>query len=537
MPQARDGQRRYQRLIFVVLLLLGGCASIQPPPRHPEAIATSHPLATQAALRALEQGGNAYDAAIAATAVLSVVEPYDAGLGGGALWLLQDDQGKSIVIDAREMAPQSLSAKPSTNVDTIAIPGVPAALTYVGRDYAERPLEADLADAIRLARGGFIVDEPYRQMVSARLNALRANPAAAAVFLRNGQVPAVGTLIRQPALAQTLTAMAKSAGDAFYRGATGRALLEDLQHAGAHWNADTLDTYRITTEEPLRVPYAGETLLTTPSPSTGGLRLAQMFGMLTQSPLPPADVIARTHHLVEIMRRADIGPAPWLNAMRLRQLTPSLLATTRLQHQISSIDPLRASASGTQIRLPADQSTTLVIVDSRGNRAVVSLTLGRPFGAGILSAKTGVLLNDALNDASPLPKAGLRAGARPLTSMTPVILNTVRRDLLIGANAGNDSPAVLFRLIAAVMDGTPLKTAVAAPRYSQDAPGNRLIYEPEAFDREQLFQLQALGHHTQPSAGPLGNVQAVESTNTPTSAVTAVSDSRGSGQAIVHHPG
>lgn len=537
MRRARDGQRRNPRLIFAALLLLGGCASIQPPPQHPEAIATSHPLATQAALRALEQGGNAYDAAIAATAVLSVVEPYDAGLGGGAFWLIQDDQGKSIVVDARETTPTVLNAKPATNADAIAIPGVPAALAYINRDYAERPLEADLTDAIRLARGGFIVDDRYRQMASARLDALRADPAAAAVFLKNGQVPPAGTLIRQPALAQTLTLMAKSAGDGFYGGATGHALLKDLQQAGAHWNADRLGTYRIATAPPLRIPYGEATLLTAPSPSTGGLRLAQMFGMLSLSPSPASDAIARTHHLVEIMRRADIAPVSRLNEGRLRQLTPTLLATPRLQHQVNSIDPLRASAATTQTSLPDDQSTTIVIVDSRGNRVVVSLTLGRPFGAAILSAKTGVLLNDALHDASPSPEAPLQAGVRPLSSMTPVIVDSPQRTLLIGANAGRASPAILFRLIAAVLDGTPLKTAVAAPRYRQDNVRDRLIYEPDAFDREQIFQLQALGHHPQPSTAPLGNVQVIESATTPTPAVSAASDNRGIGQAIVHHPG
>ncbi|WP_097459163.1 gamma-glutamyltransferase [Mangrovitalea sediminis] len=537
MHRARDGRRRYRHLIIAALLLLGGCASIQPPPPQPEAIATPHPLATQAALRALEQGGNAYDAAIAASAVLSVVAPYHAGLGGGAFWLIQDDQGKSVVIDAREAAPGTLKSPVTTSAAAAAIPGLPAALTYVGRYYAERPLEADLADAIRLARSGFIVDARYQRMAAASLTRLSTNPAAARVFLKNGQVPPQGTLIRQPALARTLQALARGGDDNFYRGGIGHALLQDANRAGAQWTPEALSRYRISEQLPLRFHYHGTTFLTVPSPSTGGIQLARMFGILRFSPIPRSDNIGRIHHLAEVMRRAELPAIPAMNDSTLKNAFPQLLTTERLRASAGTIDPLQATPSTHLAQLlPNDASEQVSIIDKRGNRVSVSLTLGRPFGSGLLSPQTGILLNDALNDAHPSAAMPLPAGSRPLSSMTPLIADLPNGALVAGAAAGRNSPAILFTVITDFLDGHSAQAAIKAPRYVQRSSPDRLDYERRAFDREQLFQLQALGHRPQVAAGPLGNVQWVDTLIAPQPAVDAQSDERGIGQAIVHQP-
>lgn len=178
-------------------VLMVSCASNQPT-FNKAAIATSHPLATQAGFRALDQGGNAFDAAVAASAVLSVVTPYGAGLGGGSFWLLKSRGGAATIIDAREVTPQSLyqnkhpnnrHTTPTLFADSplsAAVPGQPAALVHISKKYGIRPLAANLADAVHIATQGFRANKQYRYYASERLNILKQQ--ASSPFLHQGNI-------------------------------------------------------------------------------------------------------------------------------------------------------------------------------------------------------------------------------------------------------------------------------------------------------------------------------------------------------------
>ena len=257
-----------RKMLIMVLLCyrsvaLSMSAATQRPPA--AAIASAHPLATQAGFEILAAGGNAFDAAIAVTAVLAVVEPYSSGIGGGGFWLLyRASDGKRVMIDGRERAPLKAHRNlyigkdgkvvPGLSINgplSAGIPGEPAALVHLAKRYGRLPLARSLAPAIRIAREGFRVDEYYRRMARFRLEALRRSPEAARILLMKGDVPPLGYLIRQPELANTLVALARHGHRGFYSGPVAKALVRAVQKAGGIWTLKDLAAYRVVERKPI----------------------------------------------------------------------------------------------------------------------------------------------------------------------------------------------------------------------------------------------------------------------------------------------
>jgi len=220
MDRQRKTARRINVVIFTLFMLGLGSALAATPPQ--AGIATAHPQATQIGLEILTQGGNAFDAAVAVTAMLAVVEPTGSGLGGGGFWLLhRASDSFETLLDGRETAPQAAQRDMYLGPDgevvkglsidgplAAGIPGIPAGMVHLAERYGRLPLAHSLAPAIQRAREGFAVSKHYRRMATFRLAALRASPAAAAIFLLDNEVPPIGHPIRQPALADTLEALA-----------------------------------------------------------------------------------------------------------------------------------------------------------------------------------------------------------------------------------------------------------------------------------------------------------------------------------------
>jgi gamma-glutamyltranspeptidase/glutathione hydrolase len=281
------------------------------------AIASAHPLATRAGEEILAAGGNAFDAAVAMSAALGVVEPYSSGLGGGGFWLLHRARdGMEVVVDGRETAPLRATAtmyldangKPVPDATLIgakaaAIPGTPAALTWIAARYGRLPMRHTLAPAIRYAREGFLVDARYLEMASSRESLLERDPAAAAIFLANGGRPTPGFRLRQPALAGTIEAIANRGRGGFYDGPVASELVRAVQAAGGIWTLEDLRRYRIEERAPQKIRYFDATITTAPLPSAAGLTLAQALNILRHVPLTSADAPERAHLMVEALRR------------------------------------------------------------------------------------------------------------------------------------------------------------------------------------------------------------------------------------------
>ena len=309
----------YKTLLACLLLTCTLATQAAAPKPQQAAVATAHPAATVAGLETLAHGGNAFDAAVAIAAALAVAEPYGSGLGGGGFFLLRQAGEKPAYrfVDARERAPLAAGPDLYRRNGTVqrelslngplaaAIPGLPAALAHLAERYGKLPLNDSLTPAIRLARDGVGIDRVYRERAEWRLQALQQDPASAAIFLDQGQIPPLHGLLRQPALARTLERLARDGHAGFYAGETARLLLEGVKTAGGVWSARDLRDYRVVERQPLRIGLeGGRELITAPPPSAGGIALAQSLLMLQELPWQKAGTVQRSHYVVEVLRRA-----------------------------------------------------------------------------------------------------------------------------------------------------------------------------------------------------------------------------------------
>ncbi|MEA2093849.1 MAG: gamma-glutamyltransferase, partial [Pseudomonadota bacterium] len=340
-----------------VFLVISLSACEQKSPR--AAIASAHPLATQAGMEILAAGGNAFDAAVTVSAVLAVVEPYSSGLGGGGFWLLHRQvDGFQVMVDGRERAP--LAASRDMYLDTAGevvpglsvngalaagIPGEPAALVHIAQHYGRLPLGDTLAPAIQLARDGFAVDPHYLRMVQFRLVLMQDDPETARIFLQDDEVPAAGHRIVQPELAATLEAMARHGMAGFYQGRVASLLVEGIRKAGGIWSQDDLAQYAVVERKPVTGSYRGMKIVAAALPSSGGIVLLEMLNILSAYPLDTFDDATRSHVVIEAMRRAYRDRARYLGdpdfgAMPVtRLISPGYAADLRESIQLDHITP------------------------------------------------------------------------------------------------------------------------------------------------------------------------------------------------------
>ena len=303
---------------FLILLALPCAVLASSPAHHPPhaAVASAHPLATKAGMQVLAEGGNAFDAAVAVSAALSVVEPYSSGIGGGGFWLLhiaKDD--RNTMVDGREYAPAAATATmyqdKSGNVIkglsldgplSAAIPGEPAALVYLNKHYGKLTLAQDLAPAIKLARDGFPLDRMFQAMIANHVDKLKQSPAAAAAALDHGQAPATGWLLKQPDLANTLELIAQHGDAGFYRGELAKQLVDGTRAAGGIWSLSDLSDYRVKERTPLVGEYHGMKIVSAPPPSSGGIVLLETLNILSDYDLSQDSDLMQKHLIIEAMR-------------------------------------------------------------------------------------------------------------------------------------------------------------------------------------------------------------------------------------------
>jgi len=556
----KDMLRRLRLIALLLIPLWQGSASSAAGPPH-AAVASADPRATSAGVAILNAGGNAFDAAVAVSAALAVVEPYSSGLGGGGFWLLRrasDD--REIMIDGRERAPlaarRDMYLDPQGNVIprsaidgalAAAIPGEPAALVYLARRYGRLPLAQSLAPAIRLAREGFRADARYQRMAGARLTALRSSPAAAAVFLRNNDVPADGTLITQPDLADTLSAIAQQGAAGFYQGPLAKRLVAGVRAAGGIWSAQDLASYAVVERAPIVGAYHGWRISSAPPPSAGGVALITMLNILSGVDLSSMDPITRTHVIVEAMRRAYRDRAQYLGdpdfvTVPVALLTnPYYAAGLRAGIRLDKATPseLLPSAAGTD---PSADTTHFSILDKAGNAVAGTLSINIPFGSAFMPEGTGVVLNDEMDDFSAKPGVpnvyglvgedanAIAPGKRPLSSMTPTFLDSDRGLAVLGTPGGSRIITMVLLASLDIMAGGDAVTAVGVKRFHHQYLPDEIQYEPDALPPEVIAGLQAMGHRLQALPGPYGNMQAVW-WDRRAGRVSAASDPRGQGLA------
>lgn len=553
-PRVAGGAAWLQTLFAVLLLLF---AQVVHAAR--DGIASAHPLATAAGEAVLARGGNAFDAAVAVAATLAVVEPFASGIGGGGFFLLhRAADGHEVFVDARETAPGAASAEmyldaagepqPRASLDggkAAGIPGLPAALVHLASRYGTRPLGELLAPAIRHAEAGFEVDGRYLAAAGWRRAALAADPEAARIFLDAGEIPRRGFVVRQPGLAATLRALAENGNAGFYRGAVAEELVRGVRAAGGVWTLEDLAGYRLVEREPFRLEYHGAHITTAPLPSSGGLVLAQALQILACFDLERFTETDRAHLVVEALRRAYQDRARYLGDSDFVTVPVARLASADYARaRAASIDPQRATASADLDSAPVapegENTTHFSIVDAQGNRVAATLSINAPFGAAVVAGRTGVLLNNEMNDFAIAPgvanlygltgrSANLIApGKRPLSSMSPTFVEDPRGVLVLGTPGGSRIISmVLLALLEHLHTATvDLERVVGAPRYHHQFLPDRIQLEPGAFADGWKRALEVKGHAVEEGARRWGNMQAVFRERM-SGDVTAAGDPRG----------
>jgi gamma-glutamyltranspeptidase/glutathione hydrolase len=524
---------KLSRLIAVALTVLfvvaasAQQASTAAPAAHPPgtAIASGHRLATEAGLEIIAQGGNAFDAAVAVSSTLGVVEPISSGLGGGGFFLLRQARtGREVMIDARETAPESASPDkfldkagkldPSRSINgpwSAGIPGLPAALVELAGKYGRLPLKQSLAPAIRIANEGFPVYERMSKGYAQRREEMEKYPGTREVYLRNGRPIQTGDIFRQPELAHTLTLLAEHGRDGFYKGETARKLLAGVKQSGGKWTAAELANYQVKERAPIQFDYKGWKITTAPPPSSGGIALAEMLQILEGYDLKGMDPVQRTHLTVEAMRRAYRDRTFFLGDPDFTTIPQKVLVSKDYALGLrSTINPEKATPSdllsGNPTPLEDEETTHFSIIDAEGNRVGATQTVNLLYGSGLIPKGTGVLLNDEMDDFALKPGTpnafgvmGYEAnapkpGKRPLSSMTPTFMENADKSAVLGTPGGSRIITMVLLGILGYDDGLTAQQVAALPRYHHQWLPDLIEAESGTFDQATVRGLEAMGH-------------------------------------------
>lgn len=552
------------RLLVTVWITLS-CAIAQAGSARPPgwAVATAHPMATNAAYWVATKGGNAFDAAVAVSAALAVVEPMGSGIGGGGFWLIyRAEDGLEVMVDGRERAP--LSAHKNMYLDeqgevvakasldgplAAAIPGEPAALVHMAKKYGRLGLAESLTPAVKLAAEGFPVSDRFRRLVKFRQPAFNAK--ARQLFLDDNQVPELGTIIKQAELAATLNEMSANGRGGFYTGWVASTLISEVTTAGGIWSQQDLTNYQIVERPPIVGHYRGARFVSASLPSSGGIVLSQMLNMLQASEAWQQDRATRTHTIVEVMRRAYRDRALYLGDSDFVKVDQSMLTSQDYaQRQIADLTeratPSAELSNMDSTRSEGEDTTHFSIIDDHGNRVAATLSINYPFGSGFVSAGTGIVLNNEMDDFVSKPGAAnvyglvggdansIEPGKRPLSSMSPTFVETEQTIAVVGTPGGSRIiTMVLLALLELVDNGErDLDQVVNLPRFHHQYFPDHITYEPDAFDDEAATALKSKGHSLNERERPYGNMHAVL-WELDRNQLSAASDQRGEGKARV----
>jgi gamma-glutamyltranspeptidase/glutathione hydrolase len=541
----------------ILLLLIVSITAIAKLPNSP-AISSAHPLATAAGYEVLEKGGNAFDAAVAVSAVLSVVEPESSGIGGGGFWLLHDARiNKNIMVDAREKAPaaahRDMYLDKDGNVDrdlavngplAAGIPGNVAAITHIVKNYGKLTLAQDLAPAIRIAEEGFPAYDKFVRGLSSKKEIMQRYPSTMKAYFNNGnQTPVHGDIIVQKDLANTLKAIAKHGKAGFYQGKIAKKFVKAVKQAGGIWTLDDLKNYNIVEREPIYTTYRGKQLITAPPPSSGGIALATMLNILSGWDLTQMKTDERVHLVVESMRRAYrdrsvyLGDPDYFNVPVKRLVNPYYADGLRASIREDKAMPSDLLPGIAHLQEGTD-TTHFSIIDTQGNLVATTQTVNTVFASKFVAAGTGVLLNNEMDDFSAKPGEpnaygliggeanSIQPGKRPLSSMTPTFVIGEDDVAVLGTPGGSRIITMVLLGLLDYFDGHAVDSWTALPRYHHQYVPDILFYEKGAFNSEDIPALKARGHHLKEVNYTWGNMNAA-SWNIRTGETKAATDPRG----------
>jgi gamma-glutamyltranspeptidase/glutathione hydrolase len=503
-------------------------ASIAPAAAENGMVVTAQHYATQVGVDVLKKGGNAVDAAVAVGYALAVVYPAAGNLGGGGFMTIQLADGRKTFLDFREKAP--LAATPNMYLDAsgnvikglsttghlaVGVPGTVSGLELARAKYGTMKRAQLIAPAIGFADKGFVLDQGDVDMLLTSTEDFRKDPASGAIFLNKGQPFQPGQRLVQKDLAKTLRLISQKGEDGFYKGSVGAAIVaSSLAGKGILTQAD-LDQYKTRELAPVECDYRGYRIVSAPPPSSGGVVICEILNVLEGYPLKDLGYRSAqsVHYQIEAMRHAYVDRNSYLGDPDFVKNPLDRLLDKGYAEKIRGvIDPAKAGVSkdikpGVEPH-EGSNTTHYSIVDKEGNAVAVTYTLNDWFGAKVTAAKTGVILNDEMDDFTAkigVPNMyglvqgeanAIAPGKRPLSSMSPTIMSRDGKPVMVtGTPGGSRIITVVVHTILNVVDyGMNVQEAVDAPRFHQQWLPEATNVEVNALSPDTRKILTDMGH-------------------------------------------
>jgi gamma-glutamyltranspeptidase/glutathione hydrolase len=528
------------------VLLVAAATAFEPQPvlTAEGTVATVHPMGTDAGLDAFRRGGNAVDAAVAAALTLGVVDGRNAGIGGGCFILIHLADGQLVAIDGRETAPAAAThdmylrgGKPQPELSLVGplASGVPGALAAYERavgQYGRLPLRDLLLPAAEIAEQGFPLQAVYAAALKSNSEKLARFEGSRAVLLKPDASPyEPRDTLKQPDLAGAYRAIAAEGTDWFYRGPFARRVGRWMSENGGILTAEDFAGYRVRVRKPVVSRYRQYTVVGFPPPSSGGVHVAEILNVLEHFDLKAVHARdpATFYHLVaEAMKLAFADRAHWLGDPDFSDVPRGLIDkqyAAELARRIAQDKVAEVTGHGRPPRWAEDHfgkhTTHVAAADRDGNWVAITATVNTAFGSKVIVPKTGVILNNQMDDFSVAPGVpnafgliGAEAnevapGKRPLSSMSPtIVLEGDRPILTLGAAGGPKIITHVVMTIVCHLDlGLPLSEALAAPRLHHQWRPDRILVE-SSLDPAIVDALEGFGHEVQ-RAKSVGISQAI----------------------------
>ncbi|MDF1697463.1 MAG: gamma-glutamyltransferase [Saprospiraceae bacterium] len=541
----------YFFLLFFVIIL-SSCKTDKPSPLEPiydftktmiddsAMVVTAHPIASLAGYDILRQGGNAIDAAIAVQFSLAVCYPIAGNIGGGGFMVYRSSDGTIDALDYREMAPaastsdmyldqngNAIAEKSQNGALAVGVPGTPAGMYEAFQKYSKlKDWKALLAPAIHSAENGFRLT--FRQAGLLNKNKTKFDKYNTDPVVFNSKNWKGGDLLIQPELATTLKAIANEGPTGFYGGKVADQIVNQMKKSGGIITHEDLKNYQAIWRTPITTNYRDHKIISMPPPSSGGIALAQILGMVENFNLAEMDYHSaeHIHVVVEAERRAYADRATHLGDSDFYNVPiASLINKDYLKSRMADFNPEKASVSDSIIAgqmKESLQTTHYSIVDQEGNAVSMTTTLNGGYGSKLVVAEGGFLLNNEMDDFSAKPGTPnmfgligaeankIEPGKRMLSSMTPTIVEKDGQLLLVcGTPGGSTIITSVYQTVSNVIDyGMTATEAVQSPRFHHQWLPDKLILEEVGFDSLVINALADKGHKVM-KRGKIGKVEAV----------------------------
>jgi len=482
-------------------------------------VVAAHPLAVEAGLKILKEGGNAIDGAVATACALNVAEPFASGIGGGGFMIIYlARENRVTVINFREKAPSAFYAEifiekgeeaptwRTVKGTAVGVPGALAGWDLALRRYGTKQLAQVMQPAIDLAERGFKISETFSSINKEEYEKILTNAGEKTVYLNNGLPYEPGDDFRNPELARTLRLIAQKGIDVFYKGEIASKIVKAVREKEGLMTLEDLASYRAVEVEPLRGQYRGAEIFTIPPPGSG-LHLIQLLNIASFWPISQWGLNSAhyLHHLTEAMRlvfadrEAYLGDPDYVQVPVEKLLSPD---SARLKANLIRSNGVLMEYLPEEIKekTEAGNTTHLCVIDDKGNAVALTQSINHFFGSGIIPEGTGFILNNQLDDFAST-SSGPNApgpGRRPASSMAPLFLfQEGKLRLILGSPGGTRIFPCLAEIIINIIDfGLSLDEAIEAPRffsYSQNGRIRPLSLEPR-FPQATIKELEALGH-------------------------------------------